>query len=324
MKTLDTIANEIRRDLTDIQDNDRDSLTRAINVGENLAAAKSQLNHGEWLPWLKKNFDLSQQTASEYMRLANYGSSRNFDSIASALSALKAEKPASKSSTRKPPKADESALKGKIGLSHDPDVVDWVEDRTRDGWTRDQIVQASKDSTDGWPRPGKHLENGGVSECRAAIAAKERARNDDKSPKSKMKDGPKQSGKRLRQLHEERRKDGASKLNEFQIAVMKAASSVEHFELPDDIGLSDEEQEKISMLFDDITILFEWSGHAFDIVVDQMGDLEELRKIKKVKDRSQDPSSGSYERANAVRSLERLEQKRRDRLRANKQLNKGA
>jgi hypothetical protein len=36
-----------------------------------LLEAKAQLKHGEWLPWLSENFDLTRRTASTYMRLAN-------------------------------------------------------------------------------------------------------------------------------------------------------------------------------------------------------------------------------------------------------------
>jgi hypothetical protein len=39
-------------------------------AGKLLLEAKAGLKHGEWLPWLKTNFKLSQQTASVYMRLA--------------------------------------------------------------------------------------------------------------------------------------------------------------------------------------------------------------------------------------------------------------
>jgi hypothetical protein len=37
-----------------------------------LWAAKAKVRHGEWLPWLKKNFPFTQRTAQLYMRLASY------------------------------------------------------------------------------------------------------------------------------------------------------------------------------------------------------------------------------------------------------------
>lgn len=39
-------------------------------AGEMLIEAKDQISHGSWSPWLKKNFELSQDTARRYMRLA--------------------------------------------------------------------------------------------------------------------------------------------------------------------------------------------------------------------------------------------------------------
>jgi hypothetical protein len=39
-------------------------------AGDMLLEAKSQVGHGEWQPWLKRNFELSARQASDYMRLA--------------------------------------------------------------------------------------------------------------------------------------------------------------------------------------------------------------------------------------------------------------
>lgn len=39
-------------------------------AGDMLIEAKSQLAYGAWVRWLTKNFDLSQRTASDYMRWA--------------------------------------------------------------------------------------------------------------------------------------------------------------------------------------------------------------------------------------------------------------
>ena len=42
----------------------------AIKCGNLLAEAKSGLSHGQWLPWLKENCELSERTTQAYMRLA--------------------------------------------------------------------------------------------------------------------------------------------------------------------------------------------------------------------------------------------------------------
>lgn len=46
----------------------RDSLSKAIRVGELLAERKAKLKHGEWLPWIAANLPFSQPTAFRYMR----------------------------------------------------------------------------------------------------------------------------------------------------------------------------------------------------------------------------------------------------------------
>jgi hypothetical protein len=49
----------------------RDSVAHAIAAGEILIEAKQQLNHGQWLPWLKEHCgDVAERTAQLYMRAA--------------------------------------------------------------------------------------------------------------------------------------------------------------------------------------------------------------------------------------------------------------
>jgi DUF3102 family protein len=59
-------------------------------AGEMLLEAKSQVEHGEWKGWLERNFKLSQQTASTYMKLVPALKSKNqpaggFSSMREAL-----------------------------------------------------------------------------------------------------------------------------------------------------------------------------------------------------------------------------------------------
>lgn len=42
-----------------------------IEIGKRLIEAKAQLQHGEWLPWLRDKVEFSQQTASNFIRVAN-------------------------------------------------------------------------------------------------------------------------------------------------------------------------------------------------------------------------------------------------------------
>jgi hypothetical protein len=42
----------------------------ALNAGAYLNAAKAQVEHGEWLPWVAAHCDFGRQTATDYMNLA--------------------------------------------------------------------------------------------------------------------------------------------------------------------------------------------------------------------------------------------------------------
>lgn len=41
-----------------------------IEIGKRLLEAKAQLDHGEWLPWLRDRVDISERSAQNFMRLA--------------------------------------------------------------------------------------------------------------------------------------------------------------------------------------------------------------------------------------------------------------
>lgn len=67
------------------------TLEHGFNAGAALIEVKGRLNHGEWLPWLKENFNGSHDTASVYMRIArNFERARNLEepSLRAALKAI--------------------------------------------------------------------------------------------------------------------------------------------------------------------------------------------------------------------------------------------
>ena len=96
-----------------------------------------------------------------------------------------------KAKTKRPPASDTnggstSVVKSKrkknepqrtLGPSGDPAVIEWVWDKTDQGWKREEVVAAAKAGTDGWPLPdaprqpnGEHVfSNGTWSECQAVI-----------------------------------------------------------------------------------------------------------------------------------------------------------
>lgn len=67
-------------------------------AGEYLRQAKAGLHHGEWLPWLERNFELSADTAQNYMALAKYRARSVFEeppkSIRQGIEMVRAERAA--------------------------------------------------------------------------------------------------------------------------------------------------------------------------------------------------------------------------------------
>lgn len=73
MSALTHLAADIRREHEAAQACATKAVEHAKRAGELLIEAKAALPHGEWLPWLAKNFSASQSQAFRYMKIAaNY------------------------------------------------------------------------------------------------------------------------------------------------------------------------------------------------------------------------------------------------------------
>lgn len=87
LETLATVANESAEAAMNAAGK---AIEHAIRCGRALNAAKSQMDHGGWLPWLKANFDRSVATATRYMRLAeNSSRATNLEDAPSIRAALR-------------------------------------------------------------------------------------------------------------------------------------------------------------------------------------------------------------------------------------------
>jgi hypothetical protein len=73
--TVSEIANRIRRRNTRIVED-------VISNGNDLSKAKAQLDHGEWLRWLDREFDWTDRTAQSYMRLAEMAKTKSISDFA--------------------------------------------------------------------------------------------------------------------------------------------------------------------------------------------------------------------------------------------------
>jgi hypothetical protein len=72
-RPLEVIARELRlalkRETKDI-----------ITIGDLLSEAKKQVDYGEWLPWLRDGFSLSERTAQRYIAASNFAA--KYDTVA--------------------------------------------------------------------------------------------------------------------------------------------------------------------------------------------------------------------------------------------------
>ena len=66
---LDALAKEINEEHRRCEESFKAGLSHALRAGELLSEAKSQVQHGQWGEWLKKNFEGSERTAQAYMKV---------------------------------------------------------------------------------------------------------------------------------------------------------------------------------------------------------------------------------------------------------------
>jgi hypothetical protein len=67
----------------------RRTVQQAAVCGRALLAAREQIPHGEWMGWVRSNFDYDHSLATRYMQVANYANSHNLDDATSVESVLR-------------------------------------------------------------------------------------------------------------------------------------------------------------------------------------------------------------------------------------------
>jgi len=87
----------------------RTTVEQAAVCGRALLAAKDQCEHGQWMHWLRQNFDYDTSTARRYMQVAKAASVHNLedhDSVASVLRVLADERAAERAATQPEPEPE--------------------------------------------------------------------------------------------------------------------------------------------------------------------------------------------------------------------------
>jgi hypothetical protein len=299
--SLSQLAKSIHAELAAIDNGQSLALAHAIRAGELLNQAKAQIQHGGWLSWLAANFPHHVTTARDYMRLAaNGANSLHFKTIAEALAAIR---------ETKEPNVRASAPQPRTSIAEDPHVLTWIRDQTKLGLTVEDIIDASREQTSGWPRNDAKLSSGSMTACRAAIAAEDRVRAAAPAPSARRK--PPSADKRLRTLDQQGRNGDRKKTDiwELQRAIQKAASTLEYYYLPQ-LDWSEDTDMVVAELFDDLGRISQWVAEAIDVTVAHMDDLGRQRTIGVLRARADDPSSTQPERENAARLASKLAQKR--------------
>lgn len=178
-------------------------------------------------------------------------------------------------------------------------MIDWVEALVGEGMKQKAIVAASRARRLGYPGP-KGLSDGDASAIYSVLLDRQRRRGE-----RPRRTGPSEGGKRKRQIYTE--KSGGEELRELRVKIMNAVMALEHYRLPEDVGLTEEEQADIGQLFDDLTILAKWMELAMSATASNMTDLERQRKRQKLRALADNAGATPAERAAAEIALQRLE-----------------
>lgn len=94
LTTLPTLAAQINERHGTAVRHAQSAIEAAIECGRLLTAAKTQVPHGEWLPWIEDNLSFAPRQAQKYMRVAQHAAelpnatSKSYLTIDRALEAL--------------------------------------------------------------------------------------------------------------------------------------------------------------------------------------------------------------------------------------------
>jgi hypothetical protein len=207
-------------------------------------------------------------------------------------------------------------ITGRPSLSHNAAVINWVRERYRDGWDREQIVSASKAGTDDWPVPDDHLSNGTMSECRAVIAHMERMGaswplTGDALPRGT---GRKSSmtGKRLHEVgakrSQARRAGDPGVFWDTCYEITKLSSLLQSLEV-EHLELDEYSLDTVSDLLEDMLFLQDWMDRTIMAVQARLGEQALVSKVAALRLKTVENGCTPDEEASAKRAADRLEAK---------------
>ena len=86
-KLLQREAAAIRRLHKQAMDRTKEAIRDYVEIGKRLAWVKDRVGHGNWLPWLRKNFKWSGGTAANYINLCQLSQHPKFSTVENLLPA---------------------------------------------------------------------------------------------------------------------------------------------------------------------------------------------------------------------------------------------
>ena len=207
-------------------------------------------------------------------------------------------------------KAEEATVKGgRVSLSHDAAVYDWVRRKMRQGWLREQIVAASKAGSDGWPVPGQALSNGSFGEVVAAIAHVERTV--EAAGRRALWEGPSPSA-RLREVK------GQLKANSNELLRMQARAGelvyILHSMNVEDYDLDEVSLLALTSLYEDLVVLGEWWHRSLASVQARLGDERVERVLEALDAKTVENGASEAEAESAAAMAKRIRSQRDRRL----------
>lgn len=132
---MSNIANnriiEIQTLLTELNQTLKMSVNKAIRIGQLLSEQKKEMQHGDFLPWLESNFEMSERTAQNYMRLFYYRDKTA--KVADLQEAYQKIEYIEKKEKAEQQKKDDELIKQRIQTGEKPE-----------GWTRSHEYQYKK------------------------------------------------------------------------------------------------------------------------------------------------------------------------------------
>jgi hypothetical protein len=142
---------EIKRELAELSNAWKMTVQKAARIGQLLTEQKDFLGHGNFLPWLNNNFDMTDETARKYMKLFEYRDktqlSWNLQAAYNQIETIEKQEKAAKARERMSQDERDRSMIVEFGKTGIKPI----------GWTA-RLDKRIKDSEEGYARQQERIE----------------------------------------------------------------------------------------------------------------------------------------------------------------------